>query len=182
MSKYARQESAGSALFVERRGLSRYFVFLLGVMAAFAVWAIIDGALYDTLVSSLIFAGGTTVIILFSYWLFMGPIGTEGRSIRVDAEGLTVGRHFLPRVELGRVELIGEYEAFIALYRLNPRVRGVILSRTRISKNPIGGSDGVSVLVEQRRAGMKRPGWLVGTHQPEELVAALEQLRGSARP
>lgn len=108
----------------------------------------------------------------------LGPFGVELRHIRLDGSGLWLGRKFLSAEEIGECAVVSEGEAswagFIA------RCRAVKLGYTQVSYNFFA-SKGPAVLVVQDRAGLRRPGWLIATKDPQGLVAALSRLHGEAK-
>lgn len=170
----AHQQSA--PLFVERRGFSGTFTAMLLAIIAGGIYGVVRGlgtgtSLGESLLIALILVVGFSGLL---FLIALGPIGTERRHIRVDESGLWLGRKFLPAEEIGECAVVSEGEATLAGWLI--RCRGVKIGWTQASYNTIA-SKGPAVLVVQERAGLRRPGWLIATKDPEGLLKALTELR-----
>ncbi len=132
-------------------------------------------------VRTAIWALGVAAFISAVLALFAWAPGTsECKSIRVDRDGLTVGRQFLPTGEVGTCALLPEAEAGRAA--LSCRYQGTRIGRRRMSYNYLP-NNGPAVFVVQKGRDLARPGWLIASRHPEGLLAALTELRADmARP
>ena len=164
-------------LFEERRDLSggsRYALLLAVVLGAGMVAVrLADGfSLLDALAPPFLVLWLPIGLILVVQRTRIGP---DFRSLRVDRDGLRVKDRVVPGKRLGRVELVHQPEALFGAYR--QEVRGLRIGRTQSTYVPLFTAK-PAVLVEDLRGG-ERPGWLLESRDPEGLVRALEQVRGS---
>jgi hypothetical protein len=166
-----------SVLFEERRALSPMSRNLLwfGAVATIAitVWQVLDRRpAFDLVLAPAVAVWLPLAIVLFIQHTRFGP---DDRDLRVDTCGLRVRRDVIPATRVGRVELVHRPEALFSAYRL--QVRGVPIGRTQLTYIPWFTAK-PAVLVEDLGGG-ERPGWLLESRDPEGLVRALEQVRGS---
>lgn len=168
-------EETPEPLYWERRPLS---VTTIGVFAALAIAfpsGLFQAVREGTPLSSGLLPALAAMVLLIGSAAFvsLGPFGVEFKHVRVDQRGLWVGRRLIPVHEIGRFEALSAAEAKEATIRW--RHDGIKIGRG--SYNPIG-TDGAAVFVVRRRSGVRRPGMVVATKDPEAVMAAMKQLKG----
>ncbi len=116
-------------------------------------------------------------LLILMLLLFVSPLTSEFRHIRIDQTGLTLwwARYFhLPADQIGEIEVVPEDQAMRATRR--HRYRGLRIQFGR-STYAARGYEGPAVFVEQRRPGKEPVGWLLSTRDADAVVAALDAVR-----
>jgi hypothetical protein len=151
------------------------------VAVAWGSWdAVRGGARIETLLPWMV---GLPLFLLTVYFTFttFTPFAVDGKRVRVDREGLQLGRFQLPASHLGEVELLDAETARVAAHRLGSLVR----MRWEVEGRRISGRhlaypwDALpAVLIEDTRRS-SRPWWMLAVPEdvdPEAFAAALRQV------
>jgi hypothetical protein len=158
--------------YVERRPPSTTMRWLIAGMLAVPViimWQDLQRG--EPVTASLWYSLGVIPLIIgVLLWIGYGPLGTEGRHLRVDERGLRMGKRHLPAERIGRVRILEEDAAAAASAR--GRADGLKIPHGHSSFAAVAG-DGRAVLVEERPG----RGWLLSTRDADRLAAALEASR-----
>jgi hypothetical protein len=170
--------TTSTPLFEERRSVTAATVWVALALAAGCAWflweALRDGA---EIASLLPIVGGVAVLgaALVAISARVGGLAGPGDHVRVDADGLTVGKRHLAATRIGEVSVVraGLAAALSAqgFVERDDRTR-LDIPRGHSTYAALG-SSGRAVLVEDR------PGraWLLATRDPEGLAVALEAAR-----
>jgi hypothetical protein len=118
--------------------------------------------------------------VYFAFTTFT-PFAVDGKHVRVDREGLQLGRFALPASHLGEVELLDAETARVAAHRIGSllRMRWEVEGR-EISARHLAypWEELPAVLIEDTRRS-SRPWWMLAVPDgvdPEEFAAALRQV------
>lgn len=118
------------------------------------------------------YAFGATFGCVLGLAVYALQRGIFARDVRVDAEGVHLGRGTLPAGAVGDVRILPAARAREAY---GGTIDDVAVSWRR---NAHGGAwRWPGVLMVDRRGG-RRPGWLLRTRRPEELQAAIRTVAG----
>lgn len=170
-------DSEDIVTYEERRGFTGTYLSMVVVMVGTLLFVVLEGLVTgDPPLLVLGPVAGIAAFCALVLWLFgTGPLGTERRHIRVDAEGLLLRGRRLPAEQIGVIELltVGQAKRAAGAMRRN----GVWLGPGRQSVAFLAGDD-PAVFIEQHRPDSPRPrGWLIATTDPEGLRRALQQTR-----
>lgn len=116
-------------------------------------------------------------LLILMLLIFVSPLTTEFRHIRIDRSGLTLwwARYFhLPADQIGDIVLVPEDQAVRVARRHRYQDLRIQFGRCTYAAR---GYEGPAVFVEQRRPGKRSYGWLLSTRNPDAVVAALEAVR-----
>lgn len=168
----------GTVLYEELRYLTPFAMFMLALpLGMVVIFLVLEGVRWPDDVSLLLGAAGMSA---FFWFILAGPLGTELRHIVVDERGLRVGRRLLPAGEIGDRRVVTAEEGAVALWAQH--VDGHRLGRSTRSHNPRLHDGESAVFVYQERPGLERPGWLVGTRDPDGLIEALDRVAPARAP
>lgn len=166
----------GQPVFIERRRGSIVFwclAFAIPLVGGYPILSQIREGIGNPL-------GFTLAVVLVAgfhagfMFLMLGPIGGEFKHLRVDEQGVWVRSKLLPANEIGEAQLLSEGEA--ASSTISSRIEGMWLLRGRATYSHVS-SHGRAVYVRRHLPdGTIRP-WLLATHRPDELIAAIDQVR-----